>query len=298
MSSKTILVVDDSLVLLKALSIKLGAHGYKVVTVSDTASALGAVSKEKPDLIILDVNFPADSGWDGFGLMQWLQRMDQTKQTPVVIISGSDEGSYQERCRKAGAVGFFLKPLDYEQLLATLRDALHQAPEDQAFAPSPIEAESSASPERSNQPELILMVEDDVSLGQTLELFLQSQNFRVTRVTSGEEGLREVSVTDFDIVLCDMVMPTMPGNEFYQAVERVKPSLCKRFIFMTGHQADPRSDGFIRRIRALMLWKPFLMADLLTAIEVVWKKSQSSPRHNGSTVTAAPIALRLAPSFK
>lgn len=299
MNNKTILIIDDSLVLLKALSMKLRAHGYKVVTVADTASAVGAVPRENPDLIILDVNFPADSGWDGFGLMQWLRRIDQVKQTPIVVISGSDTGNYQERCRQAGAAGFFLKPLDYVQLLGTLREALHQTPEDQSVRPvTDLEPAEAPDAVRNDRPELILMVEDDVAFGETLELFLISQGFRVTRVTDAAQGLREVAVADFDIVLCDMVIPNMPGSEFYQEVERIKPHLSNRFIFMTGHQADPRSDGFIRRIRALMLWKPFHLGDLLTAIEVVWKKRNSRPTPAPAASSQPPPVLRLATSSK
>jgi DNA-binding NarL/FixJ family response regulator len=78
--------------------------------------------------------------------------------------------------------------------------------------------------------------------------------------------------SDFDIILCDMVMPSLPGEQFYLAVERTKPHLCKRFIFMTDHQADPKTEAFIRPVRGLMLWKPFRLADLLTAIAIAWKK--------------------------
>ena len=55
-------------------------------------------------------------------------------------------------------------------------------------------------------------------------------------------------------------------------VERVKPELCRRFIFMTGHEAEPRTDNFIRRSRAPMLWKPFPVTDLLPAAQTVRQK--------------------------
>jgi DNA-binding NarL/FixJ family response regulator len=78
--------------------------------------------------------------------------------------------------------------------------------------------------------------------------------------------------TDFSIILCDMVMPNFPGDMFYAAVERVRPKLCKRFIFMTGHQGDRKIEEFIRRIRGLMLWKPFQMTILFDTIKVVLNK--------------------------
>jgi hypothetical protein len=61
---------------------------------------------------------------------------------------------------------------------------------------------------------------------------------------------------------------------FYLAVERTKPHLCKRFIFMTGHRGDPKIDEFIRRVKGLMLWKPFEMYMLTEAIQTVLKKNK------------------------
>ncbi|HEV2393029.1 MAG TPA: response regulator [Verrucomicrobiae bacterium] len=293
MKPKTILVIDDSLVVLQALSMKLRSRGYRVVTAADSSTGISLMRQEKPDLLILDVNFPTDS-WDGFGLMTWFRRMEESRELPIVVISGSDEGNYEQRCREAGAVGFFLKPLDYELLLAALRQALHQTPEEQALVALPVVDSPPLRPSQVERPELVLLVEDDKSLRETLELFLQSEGFRVTSVPDGSEGLRQVIATEFHITLSDMVMPNMPGDQFYKEVERVKPHLCRRFIFMTGHQADPRSDAFIRRVHSFMLWKPFPLCDLLTAINVVWKKSQSGPVPSPGLSAKPPLSLAMA----
>ena len=66
--------------------------------------------------------------------------------------------------------------------------------------------------------------------------------------------------------------PNLSGDMFYMAVERTKPNLCKRFIFMTGHKGDPKIDAFIRKVRGLMLWKPFELHDLQATIEAILKK--------------------------
>jgi DNA-binding NarL/FixJ family response regulator len=94
----------------------------------------------------------------------------------------------------------------------------------------------------------------------------------VIRVPSGVEGLKHIMAVDFHVILCDLVMPNLPGDMFYLAVERIKPQLCKRFIFMTGHGADPKWDAFIRKVRGLVLFKPFPLHDLLAAIHNVLQK--------------------------
>ena len=120
----------------------------------------------------------------------------------------------------------------------------------------------------------LLLLEDDVAFAISLRETLEGQGYQVTVVTNGADGLKQILATDFEIIICDMVMPNFPGDMFYQAVERVRPKLCHRFIFMTGHQGDRKIEEFIRRIRGVMLWKPFQMHVLFEAIKVVNDKKK------------------------
>jgi len=120
----------------------------------------------------------------------------------------------------------------------------------------------------------ILVLDDDKDLIFLIKEFLSSQHFDVIAVENGVEGVKQVMATDFDVILCDMAMPKLPGDMFYVAVERTKPHLCKRFIFMTGHRGDPKIDEFIRRVKGLMLWKPFEMYMLTEAVQSVLKKNR------------------------
>ena len=119
----------------------------------------------------------------------------------------------------------------------------------------------------------ILILEDDNILASLLKEALQTEDYVVTIVANGAEGLKKIMTSDYNIVLCDMVMPNFPGDMFYAAVERISPQLCQRFIFMTGHQGDPKIEGFIRRIRGHMLGKPFQLHALFDAIKVVNSKT-------------------------
>ncbi|MBI5774436.1 MAG: response regulator [Verrucomicrobia bacterium] len=118
----------------------------------------------------------------------------------------------------------------------------------------------------------LLLLEDDGELTQVLKDYLVSSGYQVTAVKNGVEGLKHVMAADFDAILCDMMMPNLPGDMFYLAVERTKPHLCKRFIFMTGHRGDAKIDEFIRRVRGMMLWKPFEMHTLMDALQAVAKR--------------------------
>jgi DNA-binding response OmpR family regulator len=123
------------------------------------------------------------------------------------------------------------------------------------------------------RPKEILILEDDVALTLLLKESLETQGYVVIVVSNGTEGLKKIMATDFSIILCDMVMPNFPGDMFYLAVERVRPRLCQRFIFMTGHKGERKIEQFIRSIRGFMLWKPFEMHVLFEAIKAVNEKN-------------------------
>ncbi len=123
-------------------------------------------------------------------------------------------------------------------------------------------------------PQGILILEDEAEFASQLKETLETRGYVVTVVANGTEGLKKIMADDFSLILCDMVMPNFPGDMFYAAVERVRPKLCQRFIFMTGHQGDQKIEEFIRRIRGIMLWKPFPMKVLFEAIEALNNKKK------------------------
>lgn len=123
----------------------------------------------------------------------------------------------------------------------------------------------------------ILLLDDDVELADTLKLLLESRNFIVTTAHNGVGGLREAMGMDFDVIICDMMMPTMPGDMFYLAVQKVKPHLCARFLFVTGNGDDPRTNDFLQRADGLVVFKPVPSEELLQMISLVLQRNARQP---------------------
>jgi DNA-binding response OmpR family regulator len=119
----------------------------------------------------------------------------------------------------------------------------------------------------------ILLLEDDGAFKQIVSLFLQEHGYQVIAVSNGVEGVKELSKSDFEAIICDMMMPSLPGDMFYLAVQRIRPQLCKRFIFITGHRGNERINDFIKRINGTILMKPFHVADLIEMIGFVQIKA-------------------------
>lgn len=125
-------------------------------------------------------------------------------------------------------------------------------------------------------PKSILLVEDEVEFAMHVKAFLESYNYSVTVAPDGVQGMRRIMEKDYDVIICDLMMPNLPGDMFYLGVERVKPNLARRFIFITGHQNNPKVTEFVKKVRALTLFKPFEMHLLLETILVALKNAQKA----------------------
>jgi len=127
-NQKKILVVEDETISLRAIGQLLESNGYAVVSAADGATAVNLAVTESPDLVILDLglatNDPFGPQWDGFGVMDWLNRMRTSTRIPVIILTSMDPTNTQERALEAGAVAFFQKPANQDELLAAIRIAL------------------------------------------------------------------------------------------------------------------------------------------------------------------------------
>ena len=117
---KTVLLVDDDNVFLLTIGVRLKSMGYTVYAAKDAVTAISAVRKNNPDVIVLDVSIPAG---DGFMVAERLQNLVSTSATPIIFITASENPGLRERAMKTGAVAFMNKPFD----ATTLADAIESA---------------------------------------------------------------------------------------------------------------------------------------------------------------------------
>jgi CheY-like chemotaxis protein len=123
-----ILVIDDNPIIQRSLYFALRDSGYKVSMSGEIAEALNLVRGDKPDLILLDINFPASASAgamrDGFGALEWMRRMDEIRDVPIVIISSDDPATASPRAQAAGADAYLHKPISKQDLVFTVAELL------------------------------------------------------------------------------------------------------------------------------------------------------------------------------
>jgi CheY-like chemotaxis protein len=119
---------------LRAMMFMLSAKGYAVLLAETGAEAITILRKERPDLILLDLDFPPDVGniggglRDGFLIIDWARRMCDAEKIPVIIVSSLDPEKYKERAQAAGIPIFFRKPVDRQKLMEAIHALLGDAP--------------------------------------------------------------------------------------------------------------------------------------------------------------------------
>ena len=121
MNRAKIMVVDDDPDLRQALSLRLQANNFDTVNVGDGYSAIAMAQQEQPHLIILDLGLPAG---DGFAVLKNLQQYPALSIIPVIVLTARDPDSTEKRTLESGAVAFFQKPADNEELLGVIRACL------------------------------------------------------------------------------------------------------------------------------------------------------------------------------
>lgn len=118
----------------------------------------------------------------------------------------------------------------------------------------------------------ILVVDDNFELAQAYKALLEEHGYTAITAPNGVLALKIVLKIDVDAIVCDLKMPQLEGDMFYMTVERVKPELCSRFVFITGVGSDPKFQAFIKRVPATVLFKPVETAVLLREIEKVIRR--------------------------
>lgn len=117
-SGARVLVVDDDEGVRRLFTKLLGAAGYVVDVACDGSSALDAVARNLPDVILLDIVLP---GLDGFAVCRRLKAEAATRLTPVVLVTGFADRKLRLEGVEAGADDFLTKPIDGHELLTRVR---------------------------------------------------------------------------------------------------------------------------------------------------------------------------------
>jgi CheY-like chemotaxis protein/two-component sensor histidine kinase len=127
----------------------------------------------------------------------------------------------------------------------------------QPARPAPAGAVAAHAPAPSAGPRRVLVVDDEPILAEMIARMLR-HDYAVEVLVDARAALKRLlQEPAHDVVLCDLMMPTMTGMDLYEEVTRQRPELGERFVFMTGGAFTDRASEFLARVPNDRIDKPF-----------------------------------------
>lgn len=132
---------------------------------------------------------------------------------------------------------------------------------------SEVEKEKALKGVSSNFQATILVIDDEQNILDLLYDFLGEKGYQVDTANSGQEALRKLKVGTYDLILCDLKMPNLSGQQLYAEIKRIHPELSSKIIFFTGDTVSPQTESFLKLTGNKVIPKPFDLDWLLSFIQ-------------------------------
>lgn len=119
--AKSILLVDDSLMIHRIVGLILKEHGFQVLHAEDGRKGYEMAKTKRPDLIIMDVEMP---NMNGFEATKMIKSEPSVSGIPLIILTSLGSEDDMRKAQEAGADGFLNKPISRDDLVANIRSFL------------------------------------------------------------------------------------------------------------------------------------------------------------------------------
>jgi DNA-binding response OmpR family regulator len=241
----SILVVDDDVDTCRNLQDILIDMGYQVDIAHDGPEALDKVRQKTYDIALLDLKMP---GMDGITLYREIRKVQAS--AVALVVTAFASGANNDEALAAGAWRVLSKPVDLDLLLNLVQEAVGQP--------------------------LVMVVDDDHDLCNTLWDLLREQGFRVGLAHDESDVARQLGGQNFRVVLIDMKLPTSDGRQVFRMVREVNPEA--RTVVITGHREE--MDTLVQQVVSegadAICYKPFDVPRLLATLQ---KLSEGKKEH-------------------
>jgi len=241
-----ILLVEDDPMISEIYQRKLTSSHFDVDVAKSGQEVLQSIHSEKYDLVLLDLVLPEMSGMD---ILEKLNKEGKTgKNLRIIIFSNLNDSENQEKAMRLGASGFIAKSqYNPSEFVKEVNRLLLQFYEQDGNAQrlEKKQDEKTIKIQKKNGKKRIVFIEDEAIF---LELFvekLQSEGYDIVIARTGLEGLEKIYNTSADLIITDIMMPKMKGDEM---VKKLKSNANTSHIPIIALSASV-TDEEIRKIR-------------------------------------------------
>jgi FixJ family two-component response regulator len=256
MARNLISVVDDDESIRRTTTLLIESFGFGAAAFESAENFLGSGHVNDTSCLIVDVQMP---GMNGLQLQSELAAAGRS--IPIIFITAHDDKESRRRAMQAGAVAFLGKPFTDEQLLQSIRSALH---------------EFKGEPEVAGN--LISIIDDDESVRRTTTRLIESFGFRAAAFESAEKFLSSHHLNDASCLIVDVRMPGMNG---LQLQSQLAAAGCRiPIIFITAYDDKESRRRAMQAGAVAFLGKPFSDEQLLQWIRSALHQEESGTKRD------------------
>lgn len=261
-----ILVIEDNAANLELMTYLLRAFGHEALVAHDGEAGLETIRRERPDLVICDLQLPKIVGYD---LAKQVKADPSLQGIPLIAVTAYAMVGDREKALAAGFDGYIPKPIAPETFVAQVEAFLcndHLPP----AKPSVVHTERIESVSQAKQPRraTILAVDNSPENLSVLRCTFDPLGYQLITVDNVAEALRLARQSPPDLILSDLHMPKQNGFDFIKAVhdDPVLSSIPFVFISSTSWHCDRMDEiGFAGAARFIQ--RPIEPRALIAEIE-------------------------------
>lgn len=213
-----VLIIEDDPSVVRLLREYLEPAGYRVTAATTGEDGIGAMRERRPAAVILDVLLPGIDGWE---VLRQVKDDPGLRAIPIVILTVVDE---RDVGLALGAADYLVKPVDRDALLASLGRYTFLA----------------KSRERRVR---VLAVDDEPAALDLFRTALEPEGFDVVTASGGREALAQAAAGEFDLVICDLVMPGIDGFEVIAKLKADPRTAPVPILVCTAHDLTEEDKG-------------------------------------------------------
>lgn len=271
LEGRAILVVDDNATNRLIVTRQAKAWGMDPQAASSAQEALDILrSENRFDAVILDMQMP---GMDGLALAREIRKLPVGREIPLIILTSL--GSHPEELSDLKFSAFLYKPIKPSLLFETLVSVLTDRPRVVISRPPQPKLDQSLG---DRHPLRILLAEDNVVNQKVAASILQRLGYRPDLAANGLEVLEALHRQWYDVVLLDMQMPEMDGEEAtQQIIAHWPPEKRPRLIAMTANALEGDREHYLAAGLDDYVSKPIRVEELQRVLENARAVPQKRP---------------------
>lgn len=237
----TILIVEDSLLFHNALHKELKVLGHTVDGAFSLEEALTKLEKQSYDLVVLDLHLP-----DGEG-ENLLEHINAKQKLKIVVYTSDSDKERRNEWFRYGVLGYLSKNDPLTFVIDEINRVLQGIYENTDFN--------------------ILLIDDSSVVRHQVTSLLQPRNYRVFTAVDAKSALEEVARQPYDLIILDLELPDMNGEEILKQLKKNKDTSDLAVIIMTGRYDADVVRRLIKQGASEFFLKPFIAEELLMKID-------------------------------